>query len=97
PTSTLYPYTTLFRSGGLATGGRRPARRPEEGDAAPRGVLARPDGRRRQRQARPARRSRGRDRTRRPNPVPPDEEQPRAHRRAGRSEEHTSELQSPYD
>ncbi len=73
--------------GGLAPVGQRPARGAEEGDAAPRRVLARPDRRRRQRQARPARRPRGRDRARRPDPLPPHEEQPRAHRRARRRQD----------
>src|SRR5256885_8759276 len=58
PRSTLFPYTTLFRSG------RR----------APRGGSGRPRARRRQ------------DQKRRP---------PRVRRKHRRSEEHTSELQSP--
>src|SRR5438094_6321050 len=73
PRSTLFPYTTLFRSG-----------RP---------------GRPRARIRNPARRPRGR-----PNGLRPPSRSapvPAAHRAAGsssvRSEEHTSELQSPYD
>src|SRR2546425_8269674 len=64
PRSTLFPYTTLFRSPPAAPRGRPAARAP--GPAARRGERARlhaPRG-------------------------------PRAARRAGRSEEHTSELQS---
>src|SRR5690348_17600564 len=71
PRSTLFPYTTLFRSPGHARGSERDARRPEE--ALPRvrraGVRA------------------GRVRL-----VPGLE---RHDRRRRRSEEHTSELQSP--
>src|SRR2546425_7860151 len=61
PRSTLFPYTTLFRSPG---GGPRPAIRSGEA-------------------------GRGRRRESRPAAAPP-----RRSRGAGRSEEHTSELQS---
>src|SRR2546426_3614731 len=67
PRSTLFPYTTLFRSGGVPEGAARARGRPVRVDA-------------------------GADARRRPR----DERQPRGPaRRAPRSEEHTSELQSP--
>src|SRR5437867_8631787 len=64
PRSTLFPYTTLFRSGGR--GGRRRARRVRPGVRRLRLALAQI-----------------------PRHQVPDA--------AVRSEEHTSELQSPYD
>src|SRR5437867_10037763 len=72
PRSTLFPYTTLFRSGKPLVRdrpGREPVRRDELADLQ--------DGRR-----------------------PGEQRGPRAARgprREPRSEEHTSELQSPYD
>src|SRR5687768_17867300 len=74
--STLFPYTTLFRSARAAC--RTTTRSSRRGRCSPRRVR----GRRRKR------RSRGR---RAPPPLPPSD---RAPRRATRSEEHTSELQS---
>src|SRR5207248_11130796 len=65
PRSTLFPYTTLFRSEGRALPGAR------GGSAGHRGDLRRDARRRRRRGA--------------------------AGAGDGRSEEHTSELQSPYD
>src|SRR5438094_6623122 len=65
PRSTLFPYTTLFRSDRLPDGAR--ARGVRRGRRRPRGPGA------------TARRLRG------------------GLRLVGRSEEHTSELQSPYD
>src|SRR5690554_7241204 len=62
PRSTLFPYTTLFRSGG------RPAARPARHTA---GGIARRAGR-----------------------ADEHRDTPLAHQREGRSEEHTSELQS---
>src|SRR5256885_6156628 len=71
PRSTLFPYTTLFRSvGGAARVGVRPDR-----------------GGRRDRSERPGRRSLGRGIR--------GIARSRARRRYRRSEEHTSELQSP--
>src|SRR5437867_8159334 len=67
PRSTLFPFTTLFRSAASARGLRRPADVLEPG--SPRSV-------------------RGRDRPRRGRGADPH---------SVRSEEHTSELQSPYD
>src|SRR5690348_17458701 len=65
PRSTLFPYTTLFRSG------------PPDAGAGPRRTRSRP--------ARP-----------RPHETsPPARRGPRAAPARGRSEEHTSELQSP--
>src|SRR5690348_17979691 len=79
PTSTLFPYTTLFRSGALR-GGRRSDRAAVLGLRAPPGSpcgwAAHEDGKRR-RFGRSCRRLRG---------LPED---------TARSEEHTSELQSP--
>src|SRR5207248_10567049 len=82
PTSTLFPYTTLFRSTRCATRSRSPAARSTcavsrrrctaTGDGPGRGLLAG--------SARGGHRPRAAQR-----------------RDAGRSEEHTSELQSPYD
>src|SRR5207248_10349733 len=69
PTSTLFPYTTLFRS----------ERRVRQGDRA----VGRAAQAGREDPGRPDRR------------VP--EAGPGQPRRSGRSEEHTSELQSPYD
>src|SRR5207248_11776427 len=87
PASPLFPYTTLFRSGPAAPAGRAP--RPDDpGEAAGavrRALLAAPDG------GGPARELRA------PAGVPVH---PRRGGRLGhnpRSEEHTSELQSPYD
>src|SRR5690348_17948582 len=73
PRSTLFPYTTLFRSTGLSTPARALRRRGSRGPppsrpSRPRRSPSRPDGRR--------------------HGTP--EDAPR-----GRSEEHTSELQSP--
>src|SRR2546426_7268178 len=76
PRSTLFPYTTLFRS-----------------TAAVRGSAGRPEAQP------PAQR----ERVERPQPTPPVEQrgpassvaQPRSDGNASRSEEHTSELQSP--
>src|SRR3712207_7591100 len=65
PRSTLFPYTTLFRSVGPA----QPAAEPRPGPRTPRRRVARGD------EAAAA-------------PAPPDEAE------QGRSEEHTSELQS---
>src|SRR2546422_8607982 len=78
PRSTLFPYTTLFRSHGQPAGGHRAARVRPEGpaDRVQTGSLRhvrRDDG--------PVRAGGAR------TPVPRQE-------RAGRSEEHTSELQS---
>src|SRR5690348_18162630 len=67
PRSTLFPYTTLFRSG--------------EGEGAVRGA-----GRHEQREGQVERARR--------RPLPEVEEEPEA-QAAPRSEEHTSELQSP--
>src|SRR3712207_6887481 len=61
PRSTLFPYTTLFRSGQCGIGGQREDPAVGQGSARPRAV--------------------------------PDQ-QPLGHHRPGRSEEHTSELQS---
>src|SRR5437867_9244545 len=74
PRSTLFPYTTLFRSRVGPEVGTRGALRMEE----------QPHGRRRNRRE---------DERDRQQPAPP------AHAQRGhdRSEEHTSELQSPYD
>src|SRR5207248_8407878 len=81
PRPTLFPYTTLFRSGGRAPRcARSPAVRCRgRGTGPPKGARAAsgPPACRRSRRAAP------------PSVVP-------APRRA-RSEEHTSELQSPYD
>src|SRR5205823_13065780 len=71
PKSTLFPYTTLFRSVGRSSRSRMPAARR-------RGRAARRSRRRRARRIRPARRP----------------SFPAGCRRARRSEEHTSELQS---
>src|SRR5687768_18096810 len=79
PRSTLFPYTTLFRSALLAPGRRAllPRARHPRAHAAPRGDLlrGRPAG---------ARAVSGRA----------DRRRVRADARADRSEEHTSELQS---
>src|SRR5947208_10582433 len=72
PTSTLFPYTTLFRSRPGAGGGRRAAR-AEPGPLVPTGPHLRGDGRGVGSAAIGAAAGRGR----------------------ARSEEHTSELQSP--
>src|SRR3712207_8196583 len=82
PRSTLFPYTTLFRSG-------RPRDRllgaqPHALRAAPRGPLLRAQGGRRGLDVRPG----GGDRA-----APAERTRGRV-RRAARSEEHTSELQS---
>src|SRR5947208_7291220 len=72
PRSTLFPYTTLFRSPPRREGGRcRPPSAPAPPTGAPTGS--------RPRSWPPGRRDRG----------------PAAPGRRGRSEEHTSELQSP--
>src|SRR5438094_7188220 len=71
PRSTLFPYTTLFRSG-CAAGGPRPPPRRRSSRRAPAGGGAR------------AARSRAR-------------RSPADGGANYRSEEHTSELQSPYD
>src|SRR3712207_8498193 len=42
PRSTLFPYTTLFRSGGLLARGRAHLRRPETVRAPPRAAAAEP-------------------------------------------------------
>src|SRR5207244_13352428 len=76
PGSTLFPYTTLFRS-------RAGGRRGPSAQASPRSVGGRPVVCLPSRRARaPPRRGAARRATRHP-------------RRAARSEEHTSELQSP--
>src|SRR2546426_12399344 len=74
PRSTLFPYTTLFRSGRHLEGARRTTRSPD-GDVQPAQARARDGGVHRSR-----RDSRGRW---------------RESARRCRSEEHTSELQSP--
>src|SRR2546425_7236162 len=76
PRSTLFPYTTLFRSGVPHQGRLGPGRHHE-----PRPVYALVRG---------AGRRRARDRPE----VRDQREPPRPSRRAPRSEEHTSELQS---
>ncbi len=79
-------------------GGRRPAagrgrrQRPARGRGqedlqAARPVRAQPDQARLRRQARPRRRPRDRDRADHADPLAPHEEQPRAHRRAGRGQD----------
>src|SRR5438094_5020120 len=75
PSSTLFPYTTLFRS---RPGGAGPGRR-SPGACLPGGT-----GEGRRRELRADRSRRGRNHR---EGDPP----------SGRSEEHTSELQSPYD
>src|SRR3712207_7479656 len=75
PRSTLFPYTTLFRSGRVGGVVRRGGK----------GSQSRPS---------PSRNSPSiRRRTARDRSVPTTPAQP-SHRRTGRSEEHTSELQS---
>src|SRR3712207_8625494 len=81
PRSTLFPYTTLFRSQGhRARDGRRGQRVPRQGQLHLRGQedQDRQDGRL----------------LRRPRLVVPDRLDRGPARRGGRSEEHTSELQS---
>src|SRR3546814_10793077 len=81
PTDTPFPYTTLFRSG---DGGERPAPRAHpRGQRLPR-LQDQREGLRRVPRRRCVSRSRGRLRL---SPAP-------RHHRGGRSEEHTSELQS---
>src|SRR3712207_7266839 len=65
PRSTLFPYTTLFRSGG-AGGGQPGGQPPGAGEDVGAGAVVRP----------------------------PEAGRAAAHRGRGRSEEHTSELQS---
>src|SRR3712207_8921779 len=79
PRSTLFPYTTLFRSGGVVVGGRRALVRHGHGHRGGGRVGAVADRVRKRR--RPAERGAGREGDR---PVPV----------VRRSEEHTSELQS---
>src|SRR5207248_8511820 len=78
PSSTLFPYTTLFRSprGDLRRALRRCARRGRSGTDRARA---------RRKRGTPPRRASARE----SRPVPP--------MARSRSEEHTSELQSPYD
>src|SRR5207248_10207976 len=83
PTSTLFPYTTLFRSSSMSSGTaflawRWPAARSGRPRSATAGRL----------EATSARLRRPATRIRRCLPPPPP---------SRRSEEHTSELQSPYD
>src|SRR5437764_10174797 len=80
PRSTLFPYTTLFRSGG---GGARHVRLPAAGPASrvPQGEGARGAREAAVRRRHPATDARGVD-----SRAPPS---------SSRSEEHTSELQSP--
>src|SRR5207248_5733285 len=82
PRPTLFPYTTLFRSRGAAVGHDRPGWAVSE---------PRADHHRRPRRLRAAQaRDRRHRRVGRQRP-------PLLRPREGRSEEHTSELQSPYD
>src|SRR3546814_6404711 len=80
-TDTLFPYTTLFRSPARPSSAAGPPSPPPGADGAP-------DGTRRDwsRPARPGRRAPDLRRCREPYP--------RRRRGGGRSEEHTSELQS---
>src|SRR5256885_11734622 len=82
PRSTLFPYTTLFRSPPRRAPRHR-ARREDEGRRSP--GLGR----------RSARRRRGPGRGARGRAAPPSRARRRGRSRAMRSEEHTSELQSP--
>ncbi len=68
---------------------RRPRHRPERGGqlSGALEVRERPDGARAPGQARPGHRPRRRDTPHRPGLYAPDEEQPRAHRRAGRRQD----------
>src|SRR3712207_8409983 len=84
PRSTLFPYTTLFRSARVG-GSRDPSRRPGGS-----GQRVRGGGRGVQREA--ARRPDDRDRS--DERLQPDGNQLPCDARGGRSEEHTSELQS---
>src|SRR5690606_40780419 len=80
PSSPLFPYTTLFRSAGESAAGRGTACR-----ARRRGTAG---------AARPARLARAARRTPRRTPPRPETGRRRRPRARGRSEEHTSELQS---
>src|SRR5687767_15410935 len=80
PRSTLFPYTTLFRSGNAQGGGVRSRARPTAGRSSPRphpGTVGGQPGAEGRGDRAPGGRS----------PAPPGPED-------GRSEEHTSELQS---
>src|SRR5207248_10610190 len=92
--SPLFPYTTLFRSGVVSQGSRR-----RRAACCPRvGVTAWTTGQKRPARGGSRRPARGNRRPGRPSPQLELRRRPAVPVVGGlRSEEHTSELQSPYD